>query len=168
LEKDYRMLSQLTDLPRRVYVSVAVIALAAVAIVGSGTLAVFSDTSTSEGTLSTAVIDITSTDPLVFSPQDLLPGESSSVLVTIDAAVSTRDVSIGSSPSVSSTDPACTASLTVDAIALDNTDSNVDPAVIAAGESDTTTVTVNLLPGTPNSCQGVTYTVTVLFTGTGV
>lgn len=140
------------------------------ATVGGATYAPWSDAATGTGTITAAVIDIevdggAPGEPdafgLVFIPQDLLPGESSSDTFTLDN-VGTRDVSLTYLAAPSGGTVLCPAGwLTPITVTGPATLTPADPPAVV-------TVSATLDSGAPIDCMGVTFTVTVTVTGTGV
>jgi predicted ribosomally synthesized peptide with SipW-like signal peptide len=160
---------------RSILLSMVVIGAIA-AMVTAGAFSAFSDTATGTGTITAATIDVIvdgdADDDVVltFSPQNLLPGESSSDSFSV-LNNGNRDVHLVATPVVSGGTGGCpNGNLTpvVFSITDTPTDDHGGNIHIADGSTETGTVTATLVAGAPEACQGVTFTITVTFVATGV
>jgi predicted ribosomally synthesized peptide with SipW-like signal peptide len=169
---------------RRTVLSSLVVIGAVIAVVfGSGTFAPFTDTTTGTGSVTATTIDVVAdadTDDsftISFTPQDLLPGETSSDTFTINNA-GTRDFhltwpAIASTVSVDAGHTSCATATyvlmtgTLTDVAADDHAGNYH---IANGATENFTISLKLLDvaGVDANCQGATFSVSVTFTATGV
>ena len=150
---------------RKVLMSALVLGALA-ATVGGATYAPWDDTATGTGTISAATIDVTidgsGAASIVFAPQNLLPNETSSSSFTINN-IGSRAVNVSHSVVVtSSNDGQCSFTNLVE------DGSSSFPASIPASNNGGATLVMRLNSNAPESCMGITFTVVLTVTGTGV
>lgn len=161
---------------RRLLVSGLVLGALATTV-GAATYAPFTDSATGTGTVTSATIDIIvagetdDTFPLTFSPQNLLPNESSSSTVAV-LNNSNRDIHLAAGTATVSSDNEgqCPSGwLVVSGFSVTDNQGNDHSVVhISDGGSENATLTVTLHNDAPETCQGRTFTVTLPLTATGV